>query len=148
MKNSLRGSAVAALLCIALGCAPLTAHRHQDQELANALFQQKKYAEAAEQYRKLLTPQSASESDAAARYSLGVLYAYHDNPHRDYNQAVEAFDDFIRRYPHHERAAEAENWRSTIKLIQEEAKEKDQLKKSIEQLKRLDIRHEEKRKER
>lgn len=146
MRNFSLSFVLTALLCAGIGCAPMMKH---DPELskAGALIHQKKFTEAAETYRKMLTPQTSGDRDAMARYSLGLLYAYYDNPQRDYNQAIVTFDDFLQRYPNHEHAAEAQNWRSTIKLIQEEAREKDQLKKSIEQLKKLDIRHEEKRKE-
>ena len=147
MKNYAFRFALAALLGAGIGCASLTGGHDPDLSKANTLIHQKKFSEAAETYRKMLTPQVSGNRDAMARYSLGLLYAYYDNPQRDYNQAIVAFDDFLQRYPNHEHAAEAQNWKSTIKLIQEEAKEKDQLKKSIEQLKRLDVRHEEKRKE-
>lgn len=147
MKNFALCFIMTMLLSITTGCAPIL--MHQDPELANAasLVQQKKYADAIESYRKMLNPQTPGERDATARYALGLLHAFHDNPNRDYNQAVEAFDEFLRRYPKHGHVAEAQNWKATIRLIQEEAKEKEQLKKSINQLKQLDIRHEEKRKE-
>lgn len=141
MKNHLFPFCLLLLLNMSAGCAIM--HKTQDPDLnrANELLQQKKYDEAVSQYRQLLTPQKSSERDAAALYSIGLILSYYSNPHKDYVKALEAFDEFLERYPNHPRAAEALNWKHTIKQMQE-------LRKSIEQLKQLDIRHEEKRRER
>jgi hypothetical protein len=60
--------------------------------------------------------------------------------------ALQGFDEFLRVYPDNERAHDARNWRSVLKMVQELKKENEHLTKSIEELKRIDIRHEEQRK--
>jgi TolA-binding protein len=82
-----------------------------------------------------------SSSAAEARYSLALTLAFYDNPQKDYPQALQEFEEFLKLYPDHEKAQEAQNWRQVLKIL-------DHLNKSIEELQQLDIKHEEKRKKR
>lgn len=130
------------LICVS-ACAALM---NPEMARGDALFRKQKFPEALESYRKILSLPYSPQRDAAARYAIAVTLAYYDNPHRNYAQALEAFDDFLQRYPNHERAVEAQNWKSVLKTLHDEKRECEELKTRIEQLKRLDIRHEEKRK--
>jgi outer membrane protein assembly factor BamD (BamD/ComL family) len=146
VKNLVRILILLQVISCLAGCAVFAKKPDPGQTSANLLFRQKKYAEALEGYRKLLSLPHDPERDASARYSIALILAYYDNPQKNYSQALEAFEEFLRLYPDHEKAAEALNWKNTLKALQEENRESDHLKKNIEQLKRLDIRHEEKRK--
>ncbi len=112
---------------------------------ATALAKEKKYAEAIAAFRKisLLTPSTPKSGDAL--FEAARLQVFYDNPQKDYAQALSLFEEFLKRYPGHVYAPDAENWRVTLKTLLELRKENERLNRSIEQLKKLDIRHEERR---
>ena len=125
------------------GC---TAMLSTDISRAESLFQQKKYTEALKAYKQVSAGSLSSGQRAEAQYSIALIQSSFDNPQRSYSHALESFDEFLKLYPRHEKAAEAMNWKNTLKVLLDERRECEQLKKNIEQLKKLDIRHEEKRK--
>jgi TolA-binding protein len=57
------------------------------------------------------------------------------------------FAEFLKRYPDNRRADEARTWISVLRTVQELKKQNEHLNESIEELKQLDIMHEERRKE-
>ncbi len=136
------------MLCALLmtGCAIFSSGPYADFRNADSLYKEKKYSEAAASYKKALKDSTNPKLIAKARFGLARTLAYYDNPQRDYAQALLEFEEFLRSYPDHEKAADAQNWRAVLKALHEARKENDNLNKSIEQLKRLDVRHEEKRK--
>lgn len=134
--------ALSSLLALS-GCAALL---NADIDKAESLFQQKKYAEALKSYKQVAARSLSSRQQAEARYSIALIEASYDNPQRSYSHALESFEEFLKLYPHHEKAAEAMTWKNTLKVLLDEKRECEQLKKNIDQLKKLDIRHEEKRK--
>jgi len=115
---------------------------------AEGLFTAKKYDEAINVYRKMLAASPAPSAEDAANASFGLAYAtaFYDNPQRNYPQALQEFEEFLKLYPNDARSREAQNWRSVLRIIVDIRKENEHLSKSIEQLKKLDIRHEERRK--
>lgn len=116
-------------------------------QAAEDLFIARKYDEAINAYRKVLAASPAPSSEDAANASFGLAYAtaFYDNPQRNYPQALQEFEEFLKQYPDNARSREAQNWRSVLKIIVDIRKENEHLSKSIEQLKKLDIRHEERR---
>ena len=138
------------LTCCFPACARYKAdHTDHDVGFENAdrLFQEKKYSDAIAAYDKIAKDSPRSERGARALYDVAFTHAFYDNPHKDYVLALQGFDEFLRVYPNSEKARDAQNWRSVLKMVQELKKENGHLTKSIEQLKRIDIRHEERRKE-
>ncbi len=139
-------------LIVTQGCVPpspqparaLTELETQYQN-ATALVKEKKYQEAIAAYREIVAESSQSPDAADALFETAYLYVYSDNPQKDYAQALAGFDDFLKRYPAHEKAQDARNWRVILKTILDARKENERLMKSIEELKKLDIRHEERR---
>jgi tetratricopeptide (TPR) repeat protein len=118
-------------------CAFLTGPG-RDVHAANELVQNKKYGEAVSLYRKVIRERPDSSMVADARYGLATTLAWYENPQRDYTQALQEFDEFVKLYPGDSRIRDAQNWRHVLRTLHE-------LSKSIEQLKRLDMRHEERR---
>jgi len=112
---------------------------------AESFFINRNYAEAIDSYRKALKDSPESEWAPDAKFSIASTLAFYDNPQRNFTQALQEFDEFLKQYPDHKRASEARNWRYVLKLVIDTRKENEHLKISIEQLKRLDIRHEEQR---
>ena len=142
-------------LCFSMslaGCARLSAPTDpsvQVAELQNAenLFNQRKYSDAVNAYRKILTASPAPTRAVAAnaQYGIAFILAYYDNPQRNYAQAIQELDEFLRLYPTNSRVPDAQNLRFILKAFIDVKKENEHLNKSIEQLKNLDIRHEERR---
>lgn len=133
------------LTCCLSACARFKADHDVDFENADRFFMEKKYSEAIAAYDKIAKDSPRSERGAQALYDAAFTHAFYDNPHKDYAVALQAFDEFLREYPNSEKASDAQNWRSILKMVQELKKENEHLTKSIEQLKNIDIRHEERR---
>jgi outer membrane protein assembly factor BamD (BamD/ComL family) len=116
-----------------------------DYQHASLLAQEKKYGEAITTYNKIAADSPRSEIGADALFEAAYLSVLHDNPHKDYGQAIAGFDEFLKQYPDHPKARDALSWRGLLKSVLDSRKENEHLKQSIEELKKLDIRHEERR---
>ncbi len=116
---------------------------------AGNLFSQKRFSEAENTYRKILrsSPAPAFSDAATAQYGIAFILAYYDNPQRNYAEAIRELDEFLRLYPGDFRVRDAQNLRFLLKSFIEVKKDNEHLNKSIEQLKKLDIRHEQRRRE-
>jgi len=114
-------------------CAVLTSSG-RDLIAANSQAQQGNYTEAVATYREIIQQHPDSRWAADARFRLASTLTYHDNRHRNYSQALRQFELFLKLHPDHSKAKEARDWRQVLK--------------TIEQLKRLDIRHEKRRRRR
>ncbi len=130
------------------GCATTSVVNGPERQFQDAAVsvKEKRYKEAVAAYKKIMADSPDSPLAADALFQLALVYAHHDNPQRDYVQATRAFAEFVKRYPDNARAEEAQTWVSVLKAYQELKKKNESLGKSIEELKRLDIRHEQKRK--
>ena len=144
MKKIIVSIAIILLSCCATG--HVVSEPEKQFQAAAVSVKEKRYKEAAAAYRKILADAPGSALAADALFELALVHAHHDNPQRDYARAIQKFEEFIRQYPDSNKMAEAQIWISVLKTIQELKKENATLNESIEQLKRLDIRHEERRK--
>jgi len=131
------------------GCATgrVVTGPEQQFQAAEVCVKEKKFKEAAATFRKIAADAPpASPLAADALFELALVHANHDNPQRDYVQAIQTFEQLIKRHPDYSKIPEAQIWISVLKTVQDLKKENEKLIESIEQLKRLDIRHEERRK--
>jgi len=130
------------------GCATMGALKGPSKDMDDAalLVREKKFPEAVAVYKKIQLESPRTPLAAEAMYEAALLHASADNPQRDYQQAIRLFEDFLKQYHGNKRAHEARTWISQLKTIQDLKKENERLKMDIEQLKQLDIRHEERRK--
>jgi outer membrane protein assembly factor BamD (BamD/ComL family) len=142
----------ALIILIALaGCASLrapskaTTGPEEDYQNAARCVQEKKYQSAIKGFKKVANDSPQSQMAADALFEAAYLQAYYDNPQKDFALALQGFDDFLKRYPQHARAQEAQSWRFVLKTILDTKKENERLNRSIEELKKLDIRHEQRR---
>ncbi len=142
------------MLAVPVGCVLQPPHEtptltgpELEYQNAAALVKEKKYQEALAVYRGISTNSPQSPVAADAFFEAAYLLVFYDNPQKDYNQALSGFDEFIKRYPDHAKAEDAQNWRAVLKTILDTRKENERLLKNIEQLKKLDIRHEERRRQ-
>jgi len=150
------------------GCARITGGQDTEFYHANDLLKEKRYSEAIAAYRQIAEDTSNPERAENAQFALASTLAYYDNPQKDYALALQAYDEFLARYPDSDKAQEAQQVRSllqTIKALEtentnltksiEQYKQNieqykqvvDRLNKSIEKLKQLDIMHEERRRQ-
>ena len=130
------------------GCATtgvVTGPEKQFQDAAVSM-KEKRFKEAAAACNNIMTDSPGSPLAADALFELALINAHHANPQRDYAQAIRSFLEFLKRYPDNRKADEAQTWISVLRTVQELKKQNEHLNESIEELKRLDIRHEEKRK--
>ncbi len=137
MKREFLAIAVTYFVIITLSsCAVLSGTR--SISAADNYLKKKQYSNAAVAYREFLqeAPDSFYASDA--RYGLAMTLVAADNSQKDYAQAFHEFEAFVKLYPNDKRSAEAQNWIAVLKALNDQNKR-------IEQLKKLDIRHEERR---
>ena len=135
-----------ALAASCWGCAA-AAHRYDGSlEGAQLSVKEKRYPDALSSYDKIAKDSAGTERGAEALFAAAQLRAWYDNPSRDLAGALQRFDDFLKQYPGHEKVREAHNWRYYIKTVLDLRRDNEHLTKSIEQLKHVDIRHEERRK--
>jgi len=138
------------LLATGTGCAGLPARTGDDAAAAKAadaqnLLRDSKYAAAIAELRKIIQEHPNSAWAAKAKYSIALASVSPGNPRKDYAAALAEFDEFLAQYPQDERVPEARSWRQALKTIIDARRENERLNKSIEQLKQLDVRQEQKR---
>ncbi len=147
-----------ASICLA-GCARIIGGQDTEMYHAESLLKERDYPEAIDAYRQIAKDTNDPERAAHAQFALASALAYYDNSLKDYAAAYQEFDQFLKMYPDDEKANEARQWRSLLRVIVELERENENLNKnieqykqniehlnkSIEQLKQLDIRHEERR---
>jgi outer membrane protein assembly factor BamD (BamD/ComL family) len=141
------------------GCARIIGGQDTEMYRAESLLRERDYSEAIDAYRQIAKETDDPERAAHAQFALASALAYYDNSLKDYAAAFQEFDQFLKMYPDDEKANEARQWRSLLRMIVELEKVNENLNKnieqykqniehlnkSIEQLKQLDIRHEERR---
>ena len=128
---------VLACTCLLPACASLSGPG-RDVRAANSLVENKKFSEAISIYQEIIRDHPDSSWAADAQYGLATIFVSSENPLRDYSQALREFDEFIRHYPEDYRFQDVQNWRHALRILLD-------LNKSIQELKQLDIRHEERR---
>lgn len=138
------------MLCMIMtiaGCATLALQSGpgKDYQDASVLLQEKKYVDALASFQKVLREAPDSDFAADARFDSALLHAMPDNPQKDYAQAIQLFEEFLKLHPEHIKAPSARAWVLVLRNALDLKKENEALKKNIEELKRLDIRHEERR---
>jgi outer membrane protein assembly factor BamD (BamD/ComL family) len=144
-----------------LGCAITSVPSGPAKEFQEAAVsvKEKRYNEAVAAYKKIaaVSPRSALAADAL--YEIALVHLFHDNPRKEYAQAIRTFEEFLKFHPDNKRAPDAQNWIYILKTIQELKKNNEQLNRtiqelkknneqlnmSIEELKRLDVMQEERR---
>lgn len=112
---------------------------------AQKLQRDGKFGEAQEAFKKIIKNYPASEWAASAMFGNALILVSADNSKRDYAQALAEFDEFLSQFPQHRRAPEARSWRQVLKAALDAKKENERLSNSIEKLKQLDLKQEEKR---
>ena len=82
-----------------------------------------------------------------ALFQMGLIWVHADNPGRSYKKALECFQGVARNYPGSELSPEAEAWADTIADLIGCRKKRRALQQQLDTLKEIDIRTEEKKRE-
>jgi outer membrane protein assembly factor BamD (BamD/ComL family) len=127
------------LAFIAGGCAGLLTDGREESSApaikdaaAKKLLQEHNYPESIAAFQQIVDEYPNSDWAANSIYAIALAYVSAENTHKDYAQALIRFDEFLYKYPQHERAADARNWRQAIKVIIDAKKENERLLKNIE----------------
>jgi outer membrane protein assembly factor BamD (BamD/ComL family) len=139
------------IILIALaGCVPpapkIVSGPEADYQHAALSVKEKKFHEAIGAYRKIAADAPGSDLAADSLYALALIHTRSDNPQRNYALALRSFEEFLKNAPGDRRADEVHSWVALLRMVQDLKKENETLLMNIEQLKRLDVRHEERRK--
>lgn len=136
-------------LCIAgvafftfLGCAAMREvemRSSADKSLLRGqeLFARGDYAGALRENQAVVSAFDKKPPGDRALFSMGLIYAHHDNPQRDYKQSRAYFKKFIEDYPKSALAGQADMWVHVIDEIEKEKRiarelEKKQIEKKPE----------------
>ena len=122
-----------------LGCAKTSVPYGgpaKDFQKATVSVKEKRYNEAVAAYNKIaaVSPRSAIAADAL--YEIALVHLFHDNPLKDYTQAIRTFEDFLKFHPDNKRAPEAQNWIYILSAIQGQKKNNEQFNRTIQELKK------------
>jgi hypothetical protein len=115
---------------------------------ANRLYAQADYAEALKEYEKILASAGSGPEAEEAHFYSGLIYASPRNVKRDTGKSLTHLKWVTKNYPH---TSMAEHARTLISLLQEYEELNRSYEKQnaiIEQLKRVDIGIEDKKRER
>lgn len=95
------------------------------------------------QYRKLARNKDKSVAETA-QYQLAYTIAYYKNAGRDYQEALNEFQLFLKKYPESSLKEEAANWVSLLNQAVMKQSENEQLRDNIKRLVDIDIEGEQK----
>ena len=111
------------------------------------LLSQGKYEEAIKVIHKVLaaSPRHPLEDDAL--FQLGLIYAHHGNPKRDYGKSLGYFRRLIKDYPQSLWAELAKAWTGMVQENEKLNQTVEKLNQTIEKSKQVDIEIEEKKRE-
>ena len=115
-------------------------------ERPRLLFKLGKFSEAIVQYRKLLKSKERSVAQGA-QYELAYSLAYYKNPGKDYQEALNEFQLFVRKYPESSLKEEAANWASIITQYLSKRVENEKLRDDFQKLVDIDTEAEKKQKQ-
>ncbi len=101
--------------------------------LGQELFAQKDFDQALEEYQRALALSPRKSPGDEALFDMGLVFAYYDNPNRDYKTSLEFFRMLIAEFPQSPLIDQARAWADVLQ--------------TIEKTKQVDIEIEEKKKE-
>lgn len=105
---------------------------------AEDYLRQKQYPKAVAVYQEVLEERPHSFYAADVRYDLVMALIATDNTQKDYALALHECEEFVKSSPNDRRTPEIRNMIGLLRMI-------TNLNRNIEDLKKLDIRHEERR---
>jgi outer membrane protein assembly factor BamD (BamD/ComL family) len=110
---------------------------------ARSFFQEGKYSEAIKQYRRLLKSKDRNVVELS-QYQIAYTLAFYKNPRRDFQEALNEFQLFIRRFPASRLKEDAANWVALLDQYLAKRSENEKLRDDIKKLVDIDIEAEQK----
>lgn len=111
------------------------------------LFEKGDYEGAIKGYQYILDSYANDPLVPEAQLGLAYAYLHIENPNRNEEKALKAFQSFIEKYPAHPENFEAKNWVKLLTRLNEQKSEIERLKGDLQKLLTIDIESEKKRKE-
>ena len=110
---------------------------------AKSLFQEGKYSEAIRQYRILLKNKDRNVAEMS-QYQIAYTLAFYKNPKRNFQEALNEFQLFVRRFPSSRLKEDAANWVALLNQYLAKKSENEKLRDDIKKLVDIDIEAEQK----
>jgi TolA-binding protein len=115
--------------------------------MAKNLLDQNDFEGALKEYQKLLT-QSGQHSPAdEALFQIGMIYAHFGNPKKDYGKSLTFLKKLLKDFPQSPRAEQARLWVGLLQEHERLTQTVQKLQQTLEEIKKVDIEIEEKKKE-
>jgi outer membrane protein assembly factor BamD (BamD/ComL family) len=110
---------------------------------ARSFFLEGKYSEAVKQYRRLLKSKDRNVAELS-QYQIAYTLAFYKNPKKDFQEALNEFQLFGRRFPESRLKEDAANWVSFLNQYLAKRSENEKLRDDIKKLVDIDIEAEQK----
>lgn len=114
---------------------------------AQSLFSQGKYQEALQVYRQIVHDHPSSSLAAEAQFRIGYTLSYFQNPQQDHGEALKEFQQVLNQFPKSKWVDEAKNRIAALSQLLNQRAENQRLQQDLQQLMKLDIESEKRRKE-
>lgn len=133
---------VSALLLFSCAANKAVSNVSYDKNMMNhadSIFTKGNYEKAKQEYKSITLEGKSKMAKALAQFKLGYLNVYYENPFADYSVALHEFEKFVRIYPSHTKAGEANNY---IRILDRMNKVNDVSKKNKQLVSGLSDKHE------
>jgi hypothetical protein len=105
------------------GCAslqPVNKCKEANQQLLRTqqLLARGNFKGALAENRKIVSSPDSSVPKDEALFSMGIIYAHHKNPNKDYKQSIKVFKKLIHDYPQSPFAEQAKVWSEVLQIIE------------------------------
>ena len=144
---------IACVIAVSLaGCAALVdvkSKTEPNEHLATAerLLEHGDYEGALKENQKVLAVRDDVEPADEALFNIGIIYAHHGYPKRNYDKSLDYFKKLVRTFPHSPRAGQTKVWIGVLQDHERLNKEVEELNLIIKKSKQIDIELEGKKKE-
>ncbi|MBE0460273.1 MAG: outer membrane protein assembly factor BamD [Candidatus Aminicenantes bacterium] len=132
------------ILLVSFGCATfiLSAKNIEIRKhlsLAKKLSKQAKYEQALRENEMILEKHPENPWQDEVLFNLACLYAYYDNPQKDYNKAIIYFQRLIKEFPQSSYQKESNLWLAILGEILSKERKTNNLRDEINSLKKEKI---------
>lgn len=121
---------------------------------AQRLLAQGNYQSSLRVNEEVLAGPAGSRQGDEALFNIGLIFAHHGNPNRDYQKSIASFKKLAREYPNSPLTDQGKIWTEVLeenirlkRASSEALQENARLKQIIEQSKKVDVEIEEKKRE-
>jgi TolA-binding protein len=117
------------------------AHKHLLR--SQQLLAKGDYKEALRENEKVLSLGDKNACGDKALFNEGLIYAHYENPGKDYNKAINRFNQLIKDYPQSTLVEQAKLWVGTLEIIEKEKQVDIEIEEKKKELERQVVEREE-----